>query len=190
VNATTSSSTVRFERRRTVWDIVFGLLSVVAGVIALGHVATASLVSVLFLGWMLILGGLVLVAAAIALWKEANHRWDLAAGALFLVIGFSFVRNPEVGVLTLTLVAGSLLLVGGIVRIIAAFQPGAPRAVLLLNGAVTLVLGLMVLNRWPVSALWFLGTVLGIQLILDGLTTALVGRIRVVETPERTHEPA
>jgi uncharacterized membrane protein HdeD (DUF308 family) len=188
--STSPDSTTRtLERRRTGWDLVLGLLSVVAGVIVLGHVAIASLISVLFLGWMLILGGVVLVVSAIALWKEANHRWDLAAGALFVVIGFSFVRNPGVGLLALTLVAGSLLMVGGIVRIVAAFQPGAPRAVLVVNGVITLLLGLMVLNRWPVSALWFLGTILGIQLILDGITTALVGRIRVVD-PARAHVDA
>lgn len=167
------------EHRRTGWDLVLGLLSVIAGVIVLGHVAIASLISVLFLGWMLILGGVVLIVAAFALWKEANHRWDLAAGAVFAVIGFTFVRNLGVGLLALTLVAGSLLLVGGIVRIVAAFQPGAPRAVLLVNGVITLLLGLMVLNRWPISALWFLGTILGVQLILDGITTAMVGRVRV-----------
>jgi membrane protein HdeD len=190
LNAPASSNSVVFERRRTGWDIVLGLLSVVAGVVALGHVAIVGVVSVLFLGWVLLLGGLVLVVAAVVLWKEANHRWNLAAGALFLLIGFSFVRNPGIGLLTLTLVAGSLLLVGGVVRIVAAFQPAAPRAILLLNGGVTLLLGLMVLNRWPVSALWFLGTILGIQLILDGVTTALVGRVRVAGTPERTHEAA
>lgn len=170
-------------RTRTGWDIVFGALSVLAGVVALGHVAVASLVSVLFLGWTLLLGGVVLILAAIAMWKEATHRWDLAAGVLFVLLGYSFVRNPGVGLLTLTLLAGSLLLLGGMVRIVVAFQPGAPRAVLLLNGVITLLLGGMVLNRWPVSALWFLGTILGVQLILDGITTALVGRVRVTTTP-------
>ena len=43
-----------FERQRTKWDVAFGLLSVVAGGVMLGHVALASLVSVLFLGWTLI----------------------------------------------------------------------------------------------------------------------------------------
>jgi uncharacterized membrane protein HdeD (DUF308 family) len=94
-------------------------------------------------------------------------------------MGIGFLRNPGVGLLVLTLLAGSLLTVGGIIRMVAAFQPGSPRAALLVNGVLTLILGLMVLNQWPVSALWFLGTVLGIQLILDGFTTALSGRIRV-----------
>ncbi len=170
------------ERRRTGWDIAFGLLSIVAGIVALAHVAAASLISVLFLGWTLLIGGIVLVIAGLAMWKQSTNRWDLAAGVLFLLLGFSFVRNPDVGLLTLTLLSGSLLLLGGIVRIVVAFQPGAPRGVLLLNGIITLLLGGMVLNQWPVSALWFLGTVLGVQLILDGLTTATVGRIRMTRS--------
>lgn len=145
----------------------------------LGHVAVASLVSVLFIGWMLIAGGLALALSAIVSWKTAERRWDLAAGALFVVLGIGFLRNPGAGLLVLTLLAGSLLTVGGIVRIVAAFQPGSPRAALLLNGLVTLFLGFLVLNQWPISALWFLGTILGAQLVLDGVTTALSGRIRI-----------
>lgn len=168
------------ERRRTAWDVVLGLLSVVAGAVVLGHVTIASLVSVLFLGWMLIMGGLMLALSGLVGWSEPTHRWDLAAGALFAILGLGFVRNPDAGLLLLTLLAGSLLLVGGVVRIVAALQPQAPREVLLISGVLTLALGFMVLNRWPVSALWFLGTVLGVQLILDGITTALAGRIRTV----------
>jgi membrane protein HdeD len=170
----------RFERRRTGWDLVLGVLSVVAGIIALGHVALASAISVLFLGWTILLGGVALAISALVGWKEPSRRWDLAFGALLFLVGLGFVRNPGIGLLALTLLAGSLLLVGGIVRLVAAFQPGAPRGLLLLNGGVTLLLGFMVLNRWPVSALWFLGTVLGIELILDGITTAISGRPRPV----------
>jgi uncharacterized membrane protein HdeD (DUF308 family) len=179
------------ERRRTGWDIVLGVLSVIAGGIALGHVALAGAISVLFLGWTILLGGVALAISAIVGWKDPGRRWDLAFGGLLFLLGLGFVRNPAVGLLTLTLLAGSLLLVGGLLRIVAAFQPGAPRGLLLLSGGVTLLLGFMVLNQWPVSALWFLGTVLGIELILDGITTAISGRPRpvAVETKVPEHEP-
>ena len=169
------------ERRRTTWDVVFGVLSVIAGAVALGHVAIAGLVSVLFLGWTLLIGGIVLVVSALAGWSSPARRWNLASGALLLILGLGFVRNPGVGLAVLTLLAGSLLLVGGIVRLVAAFQPGSPRGLLLFNGGITVLLGFLILNRWPVSALWFLGTVLGIQLLLDGITTATTGRFRIVE---------
>jgi uncharacterized membrane protein HdeD (DUF308 family) len=174
------------EHRRTSWDIVLGLLLVIAGALVLGHVAIASLVSILFIGWLLVAGGIALAVSALVGWKSSGRRWDLVAGALLVVLGAGFLRNPGAGLLVLTLLAGSLLIVGGIIRIVAAFQPGSPRAVLLVNGVVTLLLGLMVLNRWPVSAAWFLGTILGVQLLLDGFTTALSGRIRVarLSTPE------
>jgi membrane protein HdeD len=177
-----------FERRRTGWDIVLGVLSVIAGIIALGHVALASAISVLFLGWTILFGGVALAVGALVGWKDPGRRWDLALGALLFLVGLGFVRNPGVGLLTLTLLAGSLLLVGGIVRLVAAFQPGAPRALLLLSGAVTLLLGFMVFAQWPVSALWFLGTILGIELILEGITTAISGRPRPVEADTRVPE--
>jgi membrane protein HdeD len=177
-----------FERRRTGWDIVLGVLSVLAGVFALGHVALAGAISVLVLGWTILLGGIALAIGAMVGWKEPGRRWDLVFGALLFLLGLAFIRNPGVGLLTLTLLAGSLLLVGGIVRIVGAFQPGAPRVLLLLSGAVTLLLGLMVLNQWPVSALWFLGTILGIELILDGITTAVSGRLRPVPVDTRVPE--
>ena len=173
---------LRLERRRTGWDVAFGVLSIVAGFIALGHVAIAGAISVLFLGWTILLGGLVMAISAIVGWQDSRRRWDLPLGAVLFLLGLGFVRNPGVGLLTLTLLAGSLLLVGGILRLVAAFQPGAPRALLLLSGTVTLVLGFMVFNQWPVSALWFLGTVLGVELILDGITTAVSGRIRPVQS--------
>lgn len=172
---------LQFERRRTGWDVVFGGLSVGAGIIALGHVAIASAISVLFLGWTILLGGLAMAIGAIAGWRDSQRRWDLPFGAVLFLLGLGFVRNPGLGLLTLTLLAGSLLLVGGSFRLVAAFQPGAPRALLALGAVVTLAFGFMVLNQWPVSALWFLGTVLGVQLILDGLMTAISGRLRPVQ---------
>jgi membrane protein HdeD len=170
-----------FEHRRTIWDVVLGVITVIAGGIVLGHVAVASLVSILFIGWMLLIGGIALVVSGLVGWKQPAQRWNLATGAILGILGFGFVRNPGAGLLVLTLLAGSLLLAAGVIRLIAAFQPAAPRAVLLFNGVVTLILGFMVVNSWPSSALWLLGTILGVQMVVDGLTTAIVGRVRPVE---------
>jgi uncharacterized membrane protein HdeD (DUF308 family) len=171
------------ERRRTGWDLALGFLSVVAGGVVLGHVAIAGLVSILFIGWILLLGGVIIGFSGLLNIKEPGHRSSLVVGVLLIVLGLGFVRNPGIGLLVLTLLAGSLLVVGGIVRIAAAFADGAPRAILLLNGGITLGLGLLVLFQWPVSALWLLGTILGVQLIIDGITMVLVGRLRPVRVP-------
>ncbi len=176
------------ERQRSGWDLLFGGLSVVAGVIVLSHVALASVISVLFTGWMLLVGGVVLAVGAIVNWSDHARRWNLAYGALIGVLGFAFVRNPGIGLLALTLLAGSLLLVGGVLRVVLAFQPGMPRAVLLLSGGITLLLAVLILSGFPASALWFLGTVLGVQLVIDGVTTLLIGRVRLTQVKAETVE--
>jgi uncharacterized membrane protein HdeD (DUF308 family) len=172
------------ERRRTGWDVVVGVLSAIAGIVVLGHVALASVISVLFLGWMLLASGLVLAVGAIANWGDPSRRWNLAWGVVLGLLGLGFVRNPGVGLLTLTLLAGSLLFIAGVFRIVLAFQTDAARALLVISGAVTVVLSLMILLGWPYSALWFLGTIVGVELLIDGITIAATGRLRVAETAE------
>lgn len=180
----TASPQVTLERRRTGWDVLFGVLSVIAGFIVLGHVALAGVISVLFTGWMLLIGGVVLVVGAVVNWSDPPRRWGLASGALIGMLGFAFVNNPGIGLLTLTLLAGSLLFVGGILRLVLAFQPGMPKGLLLFSGIITLALSLLILIGWPASALWFLGTVLGIELIIDGITMALSGRLRLSQATQ------
>jgi uncharacterized membrane protein HdeD (DUF308 family) len=172
----------RLERKRTGWDIALGLLSAVLGVVVLGNVALASAVSIVFLGWLALIGGIAIFVAALVQ-RGPGMWWGVAGGAVLAVLGFGFLRNPTAGLLTLTLLAGSMFLVGGIFRLFVAFQPGAPRGLLIFSGIVTIVLGLMVLFQFPYSAVWFLGVMLGVQLLVDGLTMAISGRVRVVPSP-------
>src|SRR5512144_1455960 len=134
-------------RRRLMWTIVFGALMIVAGFVVLGHVLIATLVSVVFLGWFAVIGGLA------------------------LAVGIAFLRRPGVGVAALTLLLGAALLVGGIARIVGGFgEGGESRAWVIANGVITLLLGLLILFAWPGSSLWVLGTFLGVELIVEGVT--------------------
>ncbi|MFU8840807.1 MAG: HdeD family acid-resistance protein [Nitriliruptoraceae bacterium] len=185
------------ERRRTGWDGLFGALTMVAGVVVLAHVGLATTVSALFLGWMLLVAGIVLIGAAVLGWTDPARRWNLAFGVVTGVLGAGFVANPTATLATLTWVAGSLLLLGGVLRLVLAFQPGTPTAVLLYGGTVGAVLGLLLLLAWPGSARWFLGAALGVQLLLDGASTLLVGQWRLgqahamaVPTSDASDQPA
>jgi uncharacterized membrane protein HdeD (DUF308 family) len=165
--------------RRTGWDVVLGLLLVVVGAVVLGDVAIASVVSVLFLGWTLIIGGAAAIVLALFRVGRARFWIVLLDGVLSLVTGIVFVRNPKLTLLTLSLVVGALLVAGGIVRIAQAVLERDQRLVLLLSGVVTLVVGVLILNRWPESALWLLGTLLGVQIVVDGLLLMVFGRLRL-----------
>jgi membrane protein HdeD len=167
-----------FAVRRTLWDVVLGAVFIIAGVIVLGDVVVASVLSVLFIGWTLLISGVIGVLVALVRIGRGGFWIGLLGGALSLVAGLVFVRNPGTTLLALSLAAGALLITGGLVRIVLAVQERDQRVPLAFSGVVGIVLGLMILNRWPDSALWLLGTVLGVQLVVDGLLLIVLGRLR------------
>ena len=154
--------------RRSAGDVLLGVVLVVMGAFVLGDVVLAGVVSVLFLGWTLLIGGAIGVGLAL-LWIGRGGFWvGMISASLSLVAGLVFVRNPGVALLALSLVVGALLMVGGVLRIVAAVQVPEQRLILIVTGVLSLVLGLMMLNNWPVSALWLLGTLLGVVLVVAG----------------------
>jgi uncharacterized membrane protein HdeD (DUF308 family) len=171
-----------FELRRTGWDIVLGALLVIGGLVILGHAVFATTVSVLFLGWMLIITGVVgLVASLFRIGK--GGFWSAAlSGGLLLALGLIVVNNKEATAVTLTLLAGTLFLVSGIVRLMAAAQDAEYRVPLVFGGVVSAILGLIVLFNLFDASYLLIGVLIGVQAIVDGFTIMLIGRWRVATT--------
>src|SRR5512144_2982255 len=112
------SEEVRAARSRLVWGIVFGVLMVVAGLVVLGHVLVATAISVIFLGWFAVLGGLAGIVAS-RFHRGGRGFWPtLLGGVLALVVGIAFLRRPELGAAALTPLLGAVLLVGGVTRLV------------------------------------------------------------------------
>ena len=167
------------ERRRTGWDLVLGALLVIGGLVILGHAVWATAVSVLFLGWVLLLVGVVGLVGAFFRIGKGGFWVSALSGGLLLVLGGVCLRNPEVAAVTLTLVAGALFLATGIVRLAASAQEPEYRWPLLIAGVVSTLLGLMVLFNLVSASYVLLGVILGIETLFDGIAMMLVGRVRV-----------
>ncbi|GGL33345.1 DUF308 domain-containing protein [Phycicoccus endophyticus] len=172
------STIVREER--TGWDIALGAFLVLAGFVVLGHTIIATAVSVLFVGWTTLLMGVVAVVVTLFRIGKDGFWTGIIGGGLLAAIGFAMVRNPGVAALTLTLVAGSLFFSTGIVRLVAAFGTGEGRVALLLSGGVSTLLGLSVLFNLFSSTFAFLGVLLGVQAIVEGISVMVAGRRRIV----------
>lgn len=174
--------TTALERRRTGWDVVFGVLLVIGGVVVLGNAVVATAVSVLLLGWMALFSGMLLLVSAL-LRIGSEGFWSAAlGGAVLAVLGLFLLRNPGVGALTLTLLTGSLFLTSGLVRIFLGAQISEARWPLILSGGISVVLGLLVLFNLATATLTLLGVLLGVQTLLEGLTLIIAGRLRPVGT--------
>lgn len=172
-----------FAMKRTKGDIVLGALLVLSAIIILMHVVLATAVSVLFIGWTALISGIVALAVSIFAIGKEGFWTGLLAGGMLTVLGLVMVRNPGLAALSLTIVAGATFLASGVARLAAAMHDKEARAALLLGGGVSTLLGLMILFNLFSSTLGLLGVMLGIQVLAEGLSMMLAGRLRAVAEP-------
>lgn len=187
-----SAGGVTIERSRSGWDVVWGLLLVVAGVVVLAHAVIATAVSVFFLGWLAVIGGVVALVGGVFRIGKGGFWPGVISGALLLVLGIVILRNPAASAVTLTLLAGTLFLTGGIIRIVAGFQIDQNRGLMIVSGLVSVGLGAIVILNIYEASFVLLGVLLGVEAISDGITMLVLGRwritdrrIQVVETTSR-----
>jgi uncharacterized membrane protein HdeD (DUF308 family) len=158
-------------RAKCGWIVALGVVYLIAGFIALGSVAMATVASVFFVGIMMILAGVVEIVNAFQVKSWGKFVLWLLLGVLYVVAGFAAFENPLFAAAVLTLVLGVALIVSGIMRIILAFgmKEGMPWMWIVLSGVITLLLGAIILSHWPVSSVYVLGLFLGIDLVFAGV---------------------
>ena len=151
------------------WFFALGIALIVLGLLALSSTTVTTFASVMFLGWLLFIGGIVQTIHALWLKTWSGFFLSVVLGILNLVAGALILIKPTVGVLSVTLLLAGFFIASGIIRIIAALVT-RPRhwAWLLLNGIITLTLGILVGLQWPSSSLWVIGLFVGIDLVLSG----------------------
>ncbi len=167
-------------RQNSLLMLVVGAALIIVGMAAIGSMFVATLTTILFVGCFLIVGGVMEILNAF--WA---HGWrgfwmHLLAGILYLVLGLFLVRRPDKGAEFFTLMMAAAFVVGGLFRIITALSHRFHGWVwVLLNGVVTLVLGILIWQDWPDSAVWVIGLFVGIDMVFAGMSwvmTALTVR--------------
>jgi uncharacterized membrane protein HdeD (DUF308 family) len=156
--------------------VVLGAALIVLGVVALGSVGIATITSVLVFGWILVVAGILETIHAWRVRGWSGFTRHLLGGVLSFVVGGLIVANPAAGTLSLTLLMAAFFIVGGVFRIGTALSfrfPGRGWAVA--GGIVTVALGTIIATEWPVSAVWVIGTFVGIDLIFDGWSLVMAG---------------
>ena len=152
------------------WIVALGVVYMLAGLVALGSVVMATVASVLVVGVMMIIAGVAEVFSAFQIKSWGKFLLWVLLGVLYIVGGFVAFENPLLAAALLTLILGASLVASGIMRIFLAFsmKRESPWIWVLLSGVITLLLGLLILARWPVSSLYILGVFLGIDLVMAG----------------------
>jgi uncharacterized membrane protein HdeD (DUF308 family) len=171
------------EGLRRGWKMLMavGVLAILVGCVAILVPAVASVATAVFIGWILVVAGAFLIAGAFAAHTIGSLVLRLLWALLTVVVGLWLIVEPDNGTLTLTLVLGLYFLFMGITRIAVAFaargQQGA--GLVGLSGVAGLLIGILVLAKFPSSADWAIGLLVGIDLIFAGWTlvsVALLGK--------------
>ena len=151
------------------WFLAFGIALVALGIAAVARSVTVTVISMLYFGWLLLLACGIEVVQAIMVGHWAGFFHHLLAAILFGVTGLLLVTRPVVSAEVATVFMAMFFLVGGLFQLVDSFVVKLPGwGWQALDGAVTFVLGLLVLAQWPVSGLWVIGLFIGIDLIFYG----------------------
>jgi uncharacterized membrane protein HdeD (DUF308 family) len=164
-------------RARWGWFVALGVLMVIAGVVALGNELLATVVSVFFVGALMLISGIFQIVHAFGVKSWGRFFWWLISGLVYALAGIFAYMNPLLASTVLTLMLAIALVVSGVMRIMVGLEHrSAPNwGWIVAAGVVTALAGLIIAIQWPVSSLFVLGIFLGIDLIFQGATLTMFG---------------
>jgi uncharacterized membrane protein HdeD (DUF308 family) len=163
-------------RHASTWSILCGVLLIVFGMLAVGSPAVAAVAVNAVIAWLIVLAGVVHLVLSFHAHGAGSLLWKLLVGIAYVLFGVYLIAHPALGVASLTLVLGSLFLVEGIFDIALFFKMRAVggSSWILIDGIVTLLLGLMIYQHWPSSSNWAIGTLVGVSMIISGVTRLML----------------
>lgn len=149
----------------------FGLLLVVLGVAAVVFSLVAAKATVALNGVLFLIAGAAEICIGMRTSRRRRYILWVAGGALYLAIGAICVANPLLASNRLTLLLGAALIAAGLARFCGAIMlPGGQRRFLVLvAAAASVVIGLIIINRWPAHGLNVSAALLGVDLLFHGV---------------------
>jgi uncharacterized membrane protein HdeD (DUF308 family) len=158
------------------WAIVWGVLLIIFGMLAIGEPFLAAVAVATFVAWLLVFVGAVHVAVAFHAHSGTSLGWKLLVGVAYILIGGYLLFRPLVGVATLTLALAFLFLMEGVLDFMLWWKSRSLNGAfwILVDSLITLVLGGMIYMHWPSSSAWAIGTLVGISMIISGVSRIML----------------
>jgi len=163
--------------KRPIWlSITVAILLIVFGMLAILLPVEMSFGVVIVICWLLIFSAIVQVIDAFRGSGVWHTIWKIAVAAAYLITGIYLRMNLGIGLVALTLALIFFFVAQGVVDIVVYFRirKAGANGWLLLHGIITLLLGLMIWRHWPSGSLWVVGTLVGIHMIITGMTRLML----------------
>ncbi|MCP3099368.1 HdeD family acid-resistance protein [Myxococcus sp. K15C18031901] len=150
---------------------VLGLLVVLLGIVALGASFLTSLVSIILFGALLAVMGIAEIVSSVRMRKAGGPFWlYLLSGVLSTVVGLLVLVYPAAGLGAMTILLAGYFFASGLFHVVTSLMDRYPRwGWDFLYGAISILLGIIVMAQWPISAVWLVGTLVGIAILMRGI---------------------
>lgn len=168
---------LRMVREKRGLFIAVGILLMLLGILAVFLPFAASTLTAMTLGWFLVIAGVIEAYHALQNRGWAHSGWELVSAAVQVGAGFILVLFPLVGKLALLVIVSAYFVAEGALKLIRASQHRGMSGTgwLVFDGLLSLALGIWLLVRGPITALWVIGVLVGINLLAGGLSMLLIG---------------
>ena len=159
------------------WFKIFGVVFILGGIAALTVPAVAGIAIELLLGWLFFGVGCIQLAAAFSARKHSSFWFKFLWAVLFTLVGLWLLLRPAEGVQALALVVGVLFLAEAVVKMAFSWQRRNTPNIgwILVSGILSLLIAIILLSGWPQQSATFLGILVGINLLINGIVVLLLG---------------
>jgi uncharacterized membrane protein HdeD (DUF308 family) len=154
--------------------LIEGIVLLILGLLAIVIPVVATIAVAVFIGWVLLLSGVVGLISTFRMRSAPGFGWSLLSAVIAIAAGVILLAWPLSGVLSLTLILTAFLTIEGVASIMMALTHrhgfSARWALLLVSGLIDLGLAAMIFLGLPGTAAWAIGLLVGINMVFGGST--------------------
>jgi uncharacterized membrane protein HdeD (DUF308 family) len=168
------SNAVRLSRSRP--SIFWPVIMIVVGILALWLPVASSVGVARLLGWLMVFDAVFQLIHSFRSEGVGHIVWKVLVALIYLIVGIYFLMHPLLAVAVVTLALATFFLVEGVVDVFSYFAARETRAShwILVNGIVSIILAVMVWRHWPTGSLWVLGVLVGVGLLMTGVSRLMI----------------
>jgi len=154
-----------------------GIFMIIAGLLAIAAPLASGISVTLITGCLLLVAGVAQIILAFRSGGMGESIMLVVLGLLGIVAGGYMLSQPGLALGVLTLFLAGFFIAEGIIEIIAAIRarPAPGWGWFLFGGVLSLLLGLMVWRQFPLSGVWAIGTLVGVRLLMSGVSLVAIG---------------
>jgi uncharacterized membrane protein HdeD (DUF308 family) len=166
-----------FTARTGKGDMIWGILMLICGFLAITLPLASGIGVAIVIGWVLLATGVWHLLFGFRSGSGiGGFLWQLLLAIVYGAAGLMLLLYPLAGLAWLTLVLATFLLIEAALEFVLYFniRRRVNAGWVLFDAIITLLLGILIWERWPFSSVWAVGTLIGVSLIFSGISRLML----------------